>query len=294
MNPHRIGLGMLSWKAHETLRGTLETYRAEGFFDLFEDKVIYFSDISDEDREIAEHYGCRAVGGRNQGIAVGSENLAKVIESEHILIVQNDNPLVESCEFAHKHLGQALELLNSGQADLVRMRHRWQVGEGFMDIPKYLRYYPLSELHPSFCASQYLPDEALQADSVAKKLRRILRAGRAHQMKGRSVFVEKYPEILHPQVIKRYAEFLIVDSSALNFSDQCFMTSKKFFLDELMTYVNANPSTRTLNGFQVPEICLNSPWWRSQHFKIAQGRGLFSHGRHDGSFRPGHHAYRQD
>ena len=124
MKTHRIGLGVLSWKAHETLKATLNSYRDSGLLDLFEDKVIHFNDISDGDRAIAEEYGFRAVGAENKGIAKGTENLAKAIESEHILIVQNDNPLVESVEFADQHLGEALALLAGGKADLVRMRHR--------------------------------------------------------------------------------------------------------------------------------------------------------------------------
>jgi len=294
MKPHRIGLGMLSWKAHETLKATLDSYRQSGLCDLFEDKVIYFNDISEEDRAIAQDYGFRAVGGENQGIAVGTENLARAIESEHILIVQNDNPLVESADFAEGHLGEALALLQGGKADLVRMRHRWQVGEGFSDIAKYLKIHPLAERHPDFSALEALPAEGPLEDCFAKKLQRLLRPRRAHQMKGRGIFIEAAPETLFADVIRREGGFLIVDSAAINFSDQCFMTSKRFFLDELMAYVNANPSSRTLNGFQVPEICLNSAWWRSQHFKIAQGRGVFTHGRLDGSFRPGHHAYKGD
>ena len=289
--PHRLGLGILSWRAHETLTRTLESYLVDGFLDLFEDKIIYFSDISDEDREIADRFGFRAVGAENQGIAVGTENLAKSIESENILIVQNDNPLVEGREFAEGHLGEALALLESGEADLVRMRHRWQVGEGFSDVAKYLKYHPLNERHPSFCALECLPKGGTLEGSVAKKLLRMLRPARAHAVKGRSLFIEREPERIHPDVIERKGEFLIVDSAVINFSDQCFMCSKDFFLNKLMAYVNANPSSRTLNGFQVPEICLNSPWWRKQHFKIAQGKGLFTHGRHDGSFRPNHRAY---
>lgn len=284
---------MLSWKAHETLKATLDSYREAGLCDLFEDKVIYFSDISEEDRAIAQDYGFRAVGGENQGIAVGTENLAKAIESEHILIVQNDNPLVEGLEFADRHVDEALALLQDGKADLVRLRHRWQVGEGFSDVAKYLRVHPLVERHPDFRALEVLPAEGPLEDSFSKKLQRLLRPGRAHQMKGRGIFIEKSPEKLFSEAIRREGNFLIADSAVINFSDQCFLCPKSFYVEVLAPYVNANPSSRTLNGFQVPEICLNSSWWRRQHFRVAQGRGLFTHGRLDGSFRPGHHAYEE-
>lgn len=291
MKTHHIGLGVLSWKAHETLKATLNSYRDSGLLELFEDKVIHFNDISDEDRAIAEDYGFRAVGGENKGIATGTENLVKAIESEHVLVVQNDNPLVESVEFADAHLGAALSLLENNKADLVRMRHRWQVGEGFADVVKYLKVHGLQECHPDFSALETLPPEVPLEDGFGKKLQRLLRPGRAHQMKGRGIFIEASPETLFPDVIRRDGDFLLVDSAVINFSDQCFMCAKRFYLDVLAAYVNANPSSRTLNNFQVPEICLNSPWWRKQHFQIAQGRGIFTHGRLDGSFRANHHAY---
>ena len=293
MKTQRIGLGMLSWKAHETLKASLDSYREAGLHDLFGDRVIYFNDISEQDRAIANDYGFRAVGAENQGIAVGTENLAKAIDCNYILIVQNDNPLVESAEFAEKHLAQALDLLEEGKADIVRMRHRWQVREGFSDDAKYLKVHPLRERHPDFSALELLPAEGPLEDSFGKKLQRLLRPGRAHQMKGRGIFIEKSPEELFPGVIQREGDFLIADSAVINFSDQCFMCSKSFYVDVLAAHVNANPSSRTLNNFQVPEICLNSPWWRKQHFKIAQGRGIFTHGRLDGSFRQGHHAYEE-
>jgi hypothetical protein len=45
------------------------------------------------------------------------------------------------------------------------------------------------------------------------------------------------------------------------------------------------------NGFQSPERPLNCRWWRNQHFKIGQGKGLSTHRRMDGSWRTEHPAY---
>ena len=58
-----------------------------------------------------------------------------------------------------------------------------------------------------------------------------------------------------------------------------------------MPFVRANPSKRTSNGFQSPERPLNCGWWRKQEFRIGVGRGVFTHKRLDGSWRPKHHAY---
>ena len=40
-----IGLGILSWNAHETLIKSLQSYPSD-FLDFFDEKIIYFSDIS--------------------------------------------------------------------------------------------------------------------------------------------------------------------------------------------------------------------------------------------------------
>ncbi len=291
-----VGLGLLSWKAHKTLTKTLDSYAKNKFNSLFDESLIYFSDISKEDKIIAKKYGFKAVGGKNKGIAVGTENLAKSLKTDYILVVQNDNPIVENLTFAKKHLKNAIKLLEEKKADLVRIRHRWKVGEGFADVRKYLRFYPANQVDKNFIFSEHGVKKTDLQDSFRKKTRRFFRLFKSHQVKGRSIFIEKNPHKLFPDVIKKQGDFFIVDSSVINFSDQCFLTSKDFFLNVLMRFVNENPTRnsrnrRTNNGFTAPETSLNSRWWRSQHFKIAQGQGLLTHNRFDDSFRKKHHSY---
>ena len=287
-----IGLGILSWKSHETITKTLNSYKKKKFKSLFDEAIIYFSDISKEDKKLAKKFGYKAVGSKNLGIAVGTENLAKALKTDYILIAQNDNPFVENLTFAKKHLEEAVKLLENKKADLVRMRHRWQVGEGFCDVEKYLKFFPAKSVDKNFIPSENHVKKENYSDSFRKKLLRFFRPFKAQSLKGRGVFIEKTPHKLFPEVIKKEGDFFIIDSSVINFSDQCFLVSRDFFLNVLMKFVNENPNKRTLNNFQVPEICLNSKWWRNQHFKIAQGQGLLTHNRFDGSFRKGHHAYK--
>ncbi len=103
--------------------------------------------------------------------------------------------------------------------------------------------------------------------------------------------MERAPETLYPGEIAREGAFHLVSARVLQFSDQCLLVSRRAFLDVIMAHVDANPSSRRPNGFQAPEICINGPWWRRSGFTIAQGRGVFTHARVDGSFRVGHKAY---
>ncbi|MBL0378472.1 MAG: hypothetical protein JKP90_02185 [Desulfofustis sp. PB-SRB1] len=112
------------------------------------------------------------------------------------------------------------------------------------------------------------------------------------RLKGRAVYVEQAAETLFPEVIQKTADGIwIIDSSCADWTNQSVLCRRTFFTDILMPYVDAHPSSRTSNGFQSPERPLNCRWWRNRHFKIGQGKGLFTHRRVDGSWRTEHPAY---
>ena len=286
MNKKSVGIGVLSWKAHQTLKASLDSYAGAKFLDFFDQKIIYFSDISDEDKVIAKHYGWDYAGGPNEGIAGGMKRLAENMTTDYVLLLQNDNPLVETGEFSVQHIQEAVDLIEAGQADLARMRHRWHVGEGFA-ANKYLKYYSMKE------AANDLKPEYHELNKpfstlITRCLRRWLRPQNAKRFLGRSIYFEDHPEKIHRSYIQKRGDFLIVDSSILDFTDQCLLISREKWLNLFMPYVEANPSSRRPNGFQAPENCINGKWWRDSHFKILQGRGIFTHARKDGSFRPDH------
>jgi hypothetical protein len=281
-----IGIGILSWKAHDTLCKSLDSYPSE-FLSFFHENLIYFSDISDVDKSIADDYGWDCAGGMNEGIAGGMKRLAENMNTDYILLLQNDNPLCEPVEFACNHIAQAVNMMEEGKADLARMRHRWKVGEGFADVSKYLKYYDPQDVSSHYIAEEHGLPNTKQAP-FKKMTRRLMKPHNAKRFQGRSIFIEDNPENIYPNVIQRDGEFLMCDSSVLDFTDQCLLISRDQWLNIFMPYVDANPSSRTPNGFQAPEICINGAWWRNSHFKILQGQGVFTHARYDGSFREEH------
>ena len=282
-----IGLGILSWNAHDTLRQSLQSYPAD-FLEFFDEKIIYFSDVSEQDKGIASAFGWAYAGGPNEGIFGGMKRLGENLTSDFIILLQNDNPLFENAQFSISHIQKAVELLERKQGDLARMRHRWKVGEGFADVTKYLKYYD-----PQHVAKDYIADDhgypCLDSLPFKKMMRRLLKPHNAKRFQGRSVFIEENPEILYPSVIQKEDDFYIIDSSVIDFTDQCLLISREMWSNVFVPYVEKNPSSRTPNGFQAPEICINGPWWRNSHFKVLQGQGIFTHARYDGSFRPEHH-----
>ncbi len=285
-----VGIGVLSWKAYQTLIKSLESY-PQAFLDSFDERIIYFSDISAEDKEIAKTFGWDYAGGANEGIAGGMKRLAETMTTDYILLLQNDNPLCEDTAFAINHIQQAVEILDKGQADLARMRHRWKVGEGFADVTKYLKYYDVQHVSENYIADEH-DNTSLKPRPFKKTARRLLKPIYGLGFHGRSVFIENDPAIIYPDVIARCNDFYKLDSSVIDFTDQCLLISRDAWLNIFMPYVEANPvSTRSSNGFQAPELSINKgSWWRDNHFKILQGQGVFTHTRHDGSFRKNHHS----
>ncbi len=291
MNKPTIGLGILSWRSHKTLTQTLDSYERESFFSLFDQQLLYFNGICPEDRQLAQSRGLDFEGGENCGIARGMEMLAQSLRTDYVLLLQNDCPLVESLEESTSQLAEAVDLLERGTVQIMRMRHRFAVGEGFSSVKKYLEYYSCVEAHPEFRLDEHPVSNDDLTPTLTKTIKRLLRPKKARRLSGRSIYLEQNPERLFSDQIQRTGDTFVVDSEAINFTDQSFLVSRKFFLETLMEYIQTHPSSRTLNGYQVPEICLNCDWWRRQHFQVGQARGLFTHNRFDGSFRREHSAY---
>ena len=285
---YKISLAILSWKAHDTIKKTLNSYNKENLLSLFDESFIYFNQISEEDKQLAKEYNINYKGSpENLGFSGGLKNMILEAKNDYILVLQNDCNLVEDFEECKKQLGFALKLLQENKIDIMRLRHRFNVGEGFSDVYKYLKYYKLRELDEDFL--KYNNIENYKTNDLLRFFRFFdFRTRRV--MKGRSIYIEKHPELLFPEVIKKENDIFIVDSSVINFTEQSFLISKRFML-ELFDYMEKHPKKRGLKGFQVPEIILNCRWWRNQHFKIGVGKGLFSHNRFDDSFRETHQYY---
>jgi len=112
-------LAMLSWGAHRTLINTLESYRTFGISGS--ENIIWFQEITKEDKRIADKYGFKYYGSdRNIGIAQAYKELVTKATEDTFLFLENDWMALESGD----RLKLGLELLYSHTADVVRYRHR--------------------------------------------------------------------------------------------------------------------------------------------------------------------------
>lgn len=269
------GLGILSWRDHDTLGRTLETYAHADLFGLFDEVLVFLPEMDAAGVAVADRFGLAHTGSRqNLGILGGFKALAESLSSAHVLLLENDCPLIEPHDEAARQLDLASAALGGGEVDVFRMRHRDHPGDKFDTLAKHLRYYP----RPG----------APQRQKRAAALRRILRPGKARRMIGAAPYAMDAPETRFPRHIRRAEDgSLRVSSQVLNWTNQSVFLSRDFFLDTLVAYAEAHPSPRTVNGFPDLEKELNCRWWRAQEFTIGLDRGLFTHARLPDASAPG-------
>lgn len=281
-----LGVGIVSWRSWKTLVHTLDTYKTAGLFDIVDRAVIYFQDMSDKDIAIARHFGVDYTGGPNCGIAEGMRREAKYLNTDYVLFLENDCPVAVDRLEMRKQIVCAVNHLQENRIDIMRLRSRLNPGDDFCSGEKYLRYYEPKD--PESLAQV----EKLRSSFVTRWLRRIIKPYNLHRMKGRSLYIEKAPENLFPEVIQKTEDGIwIADSSCIEWTNQSVLCKRDFFLERLMPYVDSHLSSGNSNGFQTPERPLNCAWWRGKHFKIGQGGGIFTHRRYDGSWRKTHPAF---
>lgn len=134
-----LTIGILSWGAHYTLRNTLESYRFWGLDKLADQKLIWFQEMSEEDKAIAGFFGWDCDGSSsNLGIAGGYRELVARTTGSLFLFLENDWRLIENPLVQITTGAVALETFGT---DVVRYRSRKHPGN-----PLYTRQFQGNEL----------------------------------------------------------------------------------------------------------------------------------------------------
>ena len=288
-----LSIAILGWKSPRTTRHSLETYRAAGLYDCCGEFFVYYNQYSDDDRALGEEMGVRTLGGEaNLGNWGGQKKILENAKGDYVLFLENDHPVVTTPEETRHWLTGALELLKSGRADMVQLRHRQHLGDGYV-FRDFFKYHYVREFEDRFEeARRQLPPD-YDRDTPRRWLMRHLRPFAAIRRHISACYLEKHPEQVMPKWIRREGDFLVFDSRILNFSESPFMVSKAFY-EKISAWAEGHPRHRTILGHQELEYILNSRWWRKQHFRIAMcDRGVFGHQRLDDSWRPNHAAFNQ-
>lgn len=288
-----LSIAILGWKSPVTTRHSLETYQAAGLYDCCGEFFVYYNQYSEADKQLCDEMGVRSCGGpENLGNWGGQEKILEQAKGDYVLFLENDHPIVTTREETKRWISAAVDLLRRDRADIVFLRHRQKLGDGY-PFDDFFRYHYLNEIDPRVVGiAPDIPPNA-HVDTPLRWLRRHLRPLAAKRREISALYLEKNPERRLPTLIRRENDFLITDSRILNFSESPFMTSKAFYR-RITDWARRHPRHRTILGHQELEYIFNCRWWRQQHFRLATcDTGVFGHHRMDDSWRPTHAAFNQ-
>lgn len=263
-----LGLCVLSWKGYDTLKNSLQSYADQDFLSLFEETCVFLPEAGEKGRAIAQQFGMKqSETAENLGILGGFEAMGHSMSTPYILLLENDLPLIETREVAERQIGDALEYLKIGKAQVVRFRHRIKWGYDFAAPDKFIRYFG----EPNNPTSKH----------ISAFVRRMLRPAKAYRLSGNAIYVYKDAHKRFPKEISYdpKTDFYLVSSSILPWTNQSIMIDRQFFLDHIIRYAKGATTTRRVNGFRNLEIEMNSPYWRKSGWKVCVSPGIFTHDR---------------
>jgi len=254
-------MGILSWRGAVSLEYALSSYAKANLFNLFDERVIILPEPDDAVRRVAQKHPLNTVEfAQNLGIAGGMRAVAQALQTDYVLFLENDCPLIEPISTARAQIELSIDALEAGDAFVSRLRSRRKPGELFTTLPKYNRYWD---------------------NRFSAKLRRTLRPAKAKRLCGSAVYAVPNPHLHHPDFIRAYkSKSYIVSPRVMPWTNQSILMRRRDFLDIILPFVEHQPLTRTINGFHNIEIELNrSKFWTKSNFKTLCPPGLFTHQR---------------
>ncbi len=261
-------IALLSWKGYDNLKTSLQSYRAAGLFDLFDERVIYLPEQRREETALAEEYGLKIFGSpENKGILHGFQSLAQCATAKYVLLLENDCPIIEDEAEMKRQIAHARETLAAGRANVVRLRSREFPGQDWACERKYREYYP--------------EDNADSFTKIKACVKRAFRPGKARRVQALSLYQGLAEFQKHHNIGNYDAEddCYYISSRLINWTNQSVMIEREFFLNVIIAYAEKANTRRGANGFKNLEIEMNSDFWREGGFTVCVEKGLFTHRR---------------
>lgn len=269
-----VSVGVLSFRAPQTIKAALKAHRESGLIDCAGEFFVYFNAISEEDRRTADEAGVRYEGAaENSGIYGGFRAIAELAKNPYVLILENDiTPLpgapvrqcIESC---------VSDMMEHGIKAFC-LRSRYEPGEGTPYV-KYRKAFGVGDpLYPGI--------EPRKAGAVSK-LRMFLEHGSIDKFRAASIYCERNPETAQPCAVRKLASGnFATDSGFRNWGNQAVLVERRYFLDVVCRRVEDHPDSRLVNGRQDIERALNRRWWRKRRDPLGHAaEGVYTHRRLD-------------
>ena len=116
-----LSIGILSWRSGQTLVNTLQTYFDNEFLHQVNDVCILFQEVSEQDKEIANHFGIPYIGLQdNIGIGQGFIRLTEQAQTNNVLVLEHDWKLIENKQTCIERLNSGIELLDRGYSSKIQ------------------------------------------------------------------------------------------------------------------------------------------------------------------------------
>lgn len=245
-----ISIGILSHNSPITLENTLMSYKHHELLNLSDDIfcVIQPSNTSNEENEICKKYGIRCVNEPvNSWMQGGIKRVFNESKYENVLFTENDFRIHDS-KYMKEIIEKSIKYLDSDEIDMVRIRSLKNPGHP-LQIPVSL-YEDLINNNKNRI-NDYIKDIHYSCH-----------------------FLEN-PDNIYSEYIKKFdgAIPFLMSSKNCCYTNNCFITTKRFFKNSLDQYANIN------NPHFEPGV--GEDWYKN-NYKIGISVGFLTHVRIDG------------
>ncbi len=257
-----IGLSILSWRGGETLKHSLESYQNAKLFDLFDASQVFLPDPDETVLNVVRGYNVRMEQAeKNLGILGNLAEAAQRIETDYLLMLENDCPLYETTQTAREQFERSLTIMQDESVVAARFR---------------------SVKHPG-APEPFGPEKysKLYAPGIVNRLHRALRPGKVKRLSGYAAYLGPEAMARHPGYFKNLRDgYILIDNRVGNWTNQSVLVRREQFINEIIPMARAEPSRRGANGMPNLEIELNkSRAWRNSGWKTLLTPGVFTHER---------------
>lgn len=274
--PAPLGIGVLTWRAHQTVAVSVASWQQARLLDHASDAVIFFQQQEADDADRAHAWGFRAIGApENVGIAPGMEQIAQALDTDYILLLQNDCPAVLSASELAAVVHRVMEDMIELSIPYFSLRSRRQPGEILPRRRKYLQAFGMR--HPM----AELPEKQ-RAHAGRQRLGAWLRY-RPWQLRATAIYVEEDPVAAQPRALRWSPRGnILTDSRYHAWTDQSVIVRRDWFLSVMMGAFATAPAARANTVRRSLEPVANRPWWYRARIPIGFAEpGAFTHKRLD-------------
>ncbi len=264
----RLGLGILSWRDPKTLAMTLKNYANNRLFDLFDEKRVFFQEISRETREIADYFGLEVDGSKaDLGSTGGVRDLVEGTSADVMLLLEDDCLIVDGLTTLEDTMRRAIADIEAHDLNIFRLHARRNPSDTF---DQYQQFFPVHEPLDS--------DRTIdQASALKTKLNRLLRAGEANTFRASAFHIERDPVARQPGALRHSKNGnVLTDSRFINWSNQSILLRPDFMRGRMLPSITANAGDAPKSDMQDIEQAVNKQWWRDLRVSIGMSDpGIF-------------------